>query len=541
MKKNNYNIREMVKANRWIILASIFFVVWKFALISILWNGRVIPPSPDDSFIYILHIDSVIKCNSLVSCDNSLFTFNNYSGFEHLSYRLFFGVIGKIFSLSAETVYYLSFFIGTVLLVPVLILFLHSINSDKRLIAISLFVLALYNGSGSYHGFFWVVPSFFAFLSFLLILSIILDESVRHWKLILLFLIPVSLQIHTLSIYFITTLPIFFLFYCIFSKTIDKKILAKVVFTVIVSLISYSAVSYYLERVSTGNPYGIETFSVEALQNYTEAAKQTASVSHNPSLLMRLQNFLPSISGWEDIVNNYFKWIFPHWIFFIAFAVCFGILFYNKQHKLLALYCSALALTFASSININGVRSLIFIWPITFIIYAYSAWFFYQFLIKKVVNKGTSFLLRSAFFLFCILFVLINLGYSFFENYSEGEHRNIQVDRIVLSHIVKQVSGSRVYLSDDLDFFNPMSQLYGFKPLNQTTNLTLANYYITTEKHANKVNPLLDEFINVVSKITGFRRQSINENSTVDTSEETISKSSRKSYGDITVYTLPTQ
>ena len=195
------NTVKFIKKNKLLILVALFFIIWKFFLVYTLWHGRVIAPEPDDSFVYIAHINSVIKCPSLLFCE-SPYSLHRFAGWEHLSYRLFFGSLGKLFHWTGSQTYHYSFYIGIVLLLPTLIYFIKKLTKNNQpLSALILFFLALYNGNGSYHGFFWIVPSFFSVLLFFLIFGIILDNKNRSWKYILPVLALSASLNHAMSIY----------------------------------------------------------------------------------------------------------------------------------------------------------------------------------------------------------------------------------------------------------------------------------------------------------------------------------------------------
>ena len=169
--------------NKWLLLAAFFFIGWKIFLVHLLWDQRQIPPVPDDSSVYISHIDATLNCSNFLSCPERAISLKTYAGVDHLTYRLFFGTIGKALNLDAVTTYQLSFYIGVFILLIARILFLLRLTEgDKKLTAFLVIILSLYNGSGSYHGFFWIVPSFFAVIFFALVLSTLFDVSSKHWR-----------------------------------------------------------------------------------------------------------------------------------------------------------------------------------------------------------------------------------------------------------------------------------------------------------------------------------------------------------------------
>lgn len=79
-----------------------------------------------------------------------------------------FGILANLSELSPETMFYCNFYIGLFFMGIVLFMLFRKIDSSPLFIILSLVFFAFYEGKGSYHGFSWVVPSFYAILLFLL-------------------------------------------------------------------------------------------------------------------------------------------------------------------------------------------------------------------------------------------------------------------------------------------------------------------------------------------------------------------------------------
>src|SRR3989304_1694939 len=110
------------------------------------------------------------------------------TGCVYLSYRLFFGWLAKITQLSSQTIYHFGFYLGTLFLAFTLYPFIKIFSNNKNLIAWSIFFLSLYHGLGETHGFFWVVPSFFSVLLFLILATYTVRNEVKlkAWLILLL-------------------------------------------------------------------------------------------------------------------------------------------------------------------------------------------------------------------------------------------------------------------------------------------------------------------------------------------------------------------
>ncbi|MFZ1627015.1 MAG: hypothetical protein WAT81_04395, partial [Candidatus Moraniibacteriota bacterium] len=339
MLPNITALKIFVKNNAWILVAVFFFVAWKFFLISTLWEGRLTPPIPSDSSVYLLHIDATLNCSNLLSCPDRAISFNTYTGVDHLSYRLFLGIFGKIFGLDVVETYLFSFYIGTMLLAATLALFTSKLTGvDKKLAAFLIIILGLYNGSGSYHGFFWVVPSFFSFLLFILILSIILDAENQRWKIWLAILAPLSIFTHMLGLYLLFILLAYFVFYVFLKKNIDLLLFKKIVYVIAISMITYIPVSMYFTLNSYGNPYGPGAFATKIMDREESAAAATNALAKTELPGVSLATI--DLPGWRNIYADYFRWIFPSWIGYLAFFTCVALHFYFKQYRILCLYLS---------------------------------------------------------------------------------------------------------------------------------------------------------------------------------------------------------
>lgn len=421
-------IIAFIKENKWIILVSLFFIGWKFFLVSVFFNNEF--SRSEEALIYTGYIDSTNQCSLVVFCKEFLLSFANYAGFAHLSYRLFFGFIGHLLKMKSFDVFHLSFYIGIIALVPALIMFLKNIEKNKKLIAFLLFFLALYNGGGS-HGFWWVVPDFFASLLAFIAFAIILGNY-KHWKILLAILVPVGFYAHTIFVYLMMTIAFFYLIYSLFVKKMDSLMLKKIAFSFFILAIFYIPTSYYLG----GNPYGPETFITNSniIASGTQMLeKKSLSPTINSSFSIKgnyqLKQLFP---GFHKIKDRYFNWIFFNpitpvfnWTFnpfyavsIMIFVYVLFIVFYYKQYKILSLYLASLAFTLISSINVHADRALPLIWPMTFILYAYGAW--YSFTLADEIFKNTA-INRTTKALLCfgiIVFIIINLIYSYGMNQS---------------------------------------------------------------------------------------------------------------------------
>jgi hypothetical protein len=482
--------RNFAIKNRWIIIASVFFIAWKFFLINVLWQDRLSPPEPDDSYIYIGYINSIKECPRIL-CDYPSISFASYTGFAYLPYRLFFGIISKILNINPETIFHFSFYFGTLFILPVLLFFLRALTENKKLISFSLFFLALYNGNGSFHGFFWVVPSFFALALFFLIFSTI-QKNVKPWIIALTFLVPIFIYMHPISIYSVFIFPIYFFINFIFEKKIDREIIKKIIFTIILATASYLPMYLHFKNTGVKNSLGIEASAKKIKENVLQIR-----TTDNPATPAKA-----TLPGFKEIKNGYILWIFPNWIGILIFSFFFSVVLYYKQYRLLSLYLSLALFTAISSLNEFGFRSLILIWPITFVLYAFGFWYSYVLLTEKIKDGKIKKFLRFMLFFSVSLFAMLNLIFSFFWNQNTNYSQNIKVSNDFTDYLYKNTSKKDAVL-----FSSKLPHSFSL-----TTNLIERNigvrnipleekYYIVMErKDCQTKRTSLDKFYDMLSK-----------------------------------------
>lgn len=537
----------------WVIgLAVLFFIAWKFFLIHTLWHDRSIPPNPDDSFVYILHIDSSLRCANLFSCSDQAFNFDTYGGFDHLTYRVIFGSIGKLFGLNAIETYHTSFYLGTVLLVVVLTFFLTRFpNTSKLSVAATLLALALYNGSGSYHGFFWVVPSFFSLLLFFLIFSIFFDRKASSWKLKLLFLVPAGIFTHVLGLYLLAVIPLFLGFYSIITHQIDWLQVRKFLFIAGTAAITYIPVGFYFSQFSYGNPYGPDVLVRHIAETHGEAIgiiepkKETPLPLHEATTIaqptLSQQSLFP---GLPKIKSDYFRWIFPSFIGYPIFVAVLVILIIARRFELLSFYCASLLFIFFSSLSPYGERSLILIWPITFIIYAEGVC--YSFRIIRGSFKEKLLLRQLAYILLSTstaVGIVIAGSYSYLWNIYLNQARDIIIPDALVQYLSERIPKTdHVAYSTDMNFLdNYLFWRQGSNRPIKTILLKEADYYVrlSPERIWNDqqaYQTTFNQFFITIKKVIFFNRRMLEkEEETPPLIEQFFSPKPEEHWGDIEV------
>ena len=473
------DIQRILKGHQWLFSAAIFFVFWKFFLIGILWSDRAIPPEPDDSYEYVAHIASVSRCDSGITCPYPGVSFSDHSGFSYLSYRLFLGGIGRIFDIPPEILYHFGFFLGTILLLPVLVIFLRSLTPNKHLVAWSIFFLAFYHGTGETHGFFWVVPSFFSALLFFLLFFLVSGKQALSRK-FLLYTGTATIAFvfsHPMSVYITLILPLFSLTFFAISRHIDKILIQKILIVVSISLFASLGQGQYLKQKSQINYYGITQSAQqtkESIENiiFPDTAKERTSKAYilGYSVTRHLDTGL-FYQRLETLRVTYFRYVTPHWLALLPFLVALWILWKKQEYHVISLYASSLVFFIAATFfHEFGFRSAIILWPVTFVLFAFASWHGFSF----VLNMQNRILRKTLLFVGvfgAIAFFIANaiLGLTFNINVNTRNHYPLDEgfskyllkktsprDTINLSPIlVRTAGGSKLYFRNN---FVPLSK-----------------------------------------------------------------------------------
>lgn len=516
-------ILSFVKVNKLPILALLFFIIFKFLLIYTLWHNRILPPEPDDSLIYIANIESVRKCPTFLFCPEYGFTLNNDSGFEHLSYRILWGTVAKLFSLSSQEVFLLSFYLGAVILAITIYRLLSQLTKNKTLIAFSIFMLALYNGAGGYHGFFWVVPSFFALLFFLLIFAYIINDNKKINYFYLFILILTYVYLHSISIYLSIVIGLYCLVYCLLIKRVDRLLIKKAVIALLLISISYGASSLYLARLSVQKTYGIGSFSTafgqsvrQGFENNSGAANE-APKEEDRKFIISISEKIPSINlahllpGFSHIYGNYIKLLFSNPLLIALFLLITWSLWVGKQYKTLSFYFASIIMMIMSSINIYGYRSLLLIWPVTYIYYGFGLYYLSTALIQKTTKplRNIGIVLLISFF---SIFVFTNITYAYLVNSDINKKNNYNITRSIYDNMSREITPeSKVYIDPKarkiLEAFN-IIEGRSFNSYIQG-QLETAQYYVYLKKDetTSSTNYLLNNLYELIATLLNVERK----------------------------------
>jgi len=191
------------------------FLCYQLYLSWSLWQhtGNV-PPGFDDSYSYIFDIGKVVEYESLLP--ETVYP-PRYSHLKDLSYNYLMASVASVLDSGPERAYQASFFIGKLVLLVFLLRLLMTVEKDPLVVAGCLGALAAFSGTPEFHGFYWVVPSFWLLCLFFFWISELAGGN-RANGLVLLGSGLLGGTMHALGPYLVAPLGVFLLF----SRVLDR-------------------------------------------------------------------------------------------------------------------------------------------------------------------------------------------------------------------------------------------------------------------------------------------------------------------------------
>jgi hypothetical protein len=500
----------------------------------------------DDSLIYALHIQATLDCPHFISCTAQAINLGTFSGYDHLTYRLLIGSTAKIFNWDVFTAYQYGFYIGTVLLALALLFFCIKLEPDRpALAAYALFLFTLFNGAGAFHGFYWVVPSFFAFLFFIFLASLVTSDTkpTRWWLLTLITLL--GLFSHILFLYSLIILAFYFVFYSFFSNTFSYLLLKKISFVILLAMCIYFPLEHYYKQQYNHSPYNPIEVASNILQK--DAAQFSMSSRNNPH--SQLSNLSSLLVGWDKINNNYFRWVFHNFFSYILFCLCFSLLLSYRQYKLLGLYFGSLLLTLFASLSIHGERSLMFLWPFTFLYFGYGAWFFWVFVQEKFRPGLWRNITKCLVLIVFLFFTFITLFYSLIWNQYLNRSGSFTIEPPLTEYLIGLPKKELVLYSDKAYFIDVLLTLThgGSRPM-RAYELDQATYYVTVNQQTVQQDleeqmSLFDELFRIINPVLVQAQRTKNPNSSYQELpvDHNITFTLERNFGDISIYRVSSE
>lgn len=557
-------IKSFVLKNKWVIIAAIFFIAWKFLLIGVLWHDRTIPPEPDDLLIYSGYINSAKICPRLL-CNYPLINFSDSSGTSYLSYRIIGGVIAKIFNIDPAHLLQASFYLGTIVLLYTLILVLRPLFKKQLELTYCLIFLAIYHGSGSYHGFFWVVPSFFAVLLFFLVF--------RQWVLnkptpliLPVLTLAIYLYMHPLSFFALFCFLFFAIIHWLLSRPSSFVYLKRVAILILTAMALYAPALIIVEKsnptVKSSQIYAARTLfnnlpsllislvdsknqeepAEEDLDDDTDLSQLTCDAGINPPLAINApaqppptsdislapsttptpsppalppqiqspecdlsatvsfkQNLASIFPGATGIYDSYFRFLTINPIITIIFVSMLVLLAYRRRFVVLSLYSGTLIFIMLSVLTRYGYRSVVFLWPITYIVFAIAIYDFFDIVIK-IPNRAAKNAISFLAYILVIGFVLLNMVYSLFWNQQMNNSNKYNITNDFTSYLLSILEPEQLLASGSKTITSYMlnTELIHFGLTNENSvaayYIVLYNPSVETSVSDSNLNSFFDRF-----------------------------------------------
>jgi hypothetical protein len=325
----------------------------------LLWssNGNV-PPGFDDSYFYVFGIRKVVEYEDLLP--ETVYP-PRYASLNYLSYNYLMASTAGLFRLTPDQVYEGSFLAGKLALLILLLRLLLSIEKDSLAVAGMLAALAPFSGAPEFHGFYWVVPSFWLLCLFFFWVSELADPTPTHGVALLLtgFL---GGAIHPLGPYLVAPLGLFLLA----LRALDRNdpswkrrfsaffwistgvLLAALAPNLLMRLPGY-------EDIGSAPPHA----AIWLGGGWPELDSEGAAASD-----ARTATWLP---GFRGVFRSYLRFVLSP-VLLLPLLGALGLLVHHRRFVLLALFLSTLSFTLGATVHPYASRTCLFLWPTTLVV-----------------------------------------------------------------------------------------------------------------------------------------------------------------------------
>lgn len=360
---------EKQTSTLFLIISSLLFLFIKFLVIYGMNKGRTFPVEVDDSTRYISTIDKIahygVKVHNSESYKSILHYINKYqdgkdqkclseqSDYVYFSWSSLLAIVHKATAISPVRLYGLSFYFGIFLALVILIYFGARVE-NFNFVGSLLTTMMFFHGDGTYHGFFWVVPSFYILIFSILLIPVIFKS--KHFLMNLLIILPFYIFLHNMSLLLFLIIGLMFIFYTLLNRRIDKDLLRRVMtfyligLTIVVSYLILNRLEI-LPKMLLVDSQSIKNIFLRP-KVYTEVSD--AGLYDRLSLFCRLVGL--SSPG-----------------FVVLLIIGFTALVSEKHCLLLSLFLSAFCINLAMVFfTPRFLRFILFTRPIAFIVIAYG-------------------------------------------------------------------------------------------------------------------------------------------------------------------------
>lgn len=412
-----------IKQNKYIIVAIVFFLVYRTFFTWLLFHGRSVPPEPDDSYFYL-------------SAAKNFPQISNFEDFRLFYFSAWIRLLALFIGNNLELAYKLNFYIGPLIMIYPLYFFISKLSQKKLEVAFLVFIITLFSGSGQYHGFYWVVPSFYHLALYFIILGLLISDKKEN-PLKLFLVTAIFIFSHPTS--FFTSMIFYFYIFLIFffDKKLFKISLQKIIIVFISTIFAYSIFFLIGRSLQTGN-------SPESFDNIMLYAK---SFFHNGPITFSI------------IWKEYFS-IFT--LNIAIFLISMAVLVTNFLHhrKAFYLFVASSALVIIALFIPYGARTLAYLWPLTFLLIS----FFFIDIYKYLRTTSYKWLILLPLIIFFILTTSFNLIYVKSVNASKDYEWDRSCPKTMNSHTI---------------FFKSLEGKYAFTVFSNNST----NYYFLSDKN----------------------------------------------------------
>lgn len=344
------------RAARILLAASAaLFLSYQLYLSAGVWERQGnVPPAFDDSYFYVFSSRKVLDHQAMLP-DTAYPP--RHAHLMYLSYAYSMASLCSIVGLAPETGYRASFFIGKFVLLLCLIRFLTSVEPDRLVVASVLTALAAFSGSPEFHGFFWVVPSFWLLCIFFYWVAAFGDRPDGQGAALVAtgFL---GATMHPLGPYLAVPLGIYVLLLIGLQRFGAPAPAARAFFLIGTGVLLGVALPQALPYLPAYQG------SLDVPNVYVQLGGGWPDPAGPPGSRSALSVMLPGLAG---VWRSYFKF-FQTLPALAALAGSLALLVNFRRWNLVALYAAAAALTLASTVHPLASRTCLLLWPVTLMV-----------------------------------------------------------------------------------------------------------------------------------------------------------------------------
>lgn len=351
--------RNEALSARILAAAAIVFLGYQLWISAAIWERRGnIPPGFDDSYSYIFDIRKVVEYETLLP--ETAYP-PRYSHLKDLSYNYLLASAASLSGIPPAEVYRISFFAGKLVLLLVLLHLLLTLDGDRLVAAGALGALAAFSGGPEFHGFYWVVPSFWLLCTFLFWVSEMAGR-VRCRGAVLTLSGLLGGSLHPIGPYLVAPLGLFFVLLRILDRR-DPSWPARsrsffwIASGVLAAALLPAALARlpHFEDIRSAPPHAVIWLGGgwPDLDSEGSAAGDARTVS-----------LFPGLAGVWRTYLRFFLSPFP----LILLLGALGLIVRFRRWPLLALFLATLLFTLASTVHPYASRTCLFLWPATLMV-----------------------------------------------------------------------------------------------------------------------------------------------------------------------------